>query len=252
MNLRFKRTRTIAIRICAAMLLIGVAEYFSAGLTNAQNKPDPSVGNLTNGQPNSKDPFILGPWLPLRAYNSSERLQWAADFVLSPSSAKDRIILYSYDLSELDVNFFVKLEDQIHKSDPKIAVVSSVLSRKLTFFGNDVGYFCVPIILDGQNKEIVGDFIKEVEQKRQNRFLPSVIAVSALKTTGLDLDTMREWNRLAFERPWSGVLATSIPISGPYKPSMYVASRAWWDVSKNPPETFATLSELENRMWKNN
>jgi hypothetical protein len=246
--MNFSKARRFALALCAPILFVALVALARVELAHAQN--DSAYPSPTDGQTGSKDPFILGPWLPLRTYNRGEAVRWAADFVFSPSAAKDRVVLYAYDLAVVNSNFFEALQNQITSSNPYIAVVSDALSKKLTFLGNDVGYFCVPIILDGQNKFIVSSFINEVAHKRKNRFLPAVIAVSALKTTGLGLDTFQEWNRLAFERPWSGVIGTSIPISGPYKVTMYVASRTGWDTTKNPRETFATVSELEDRISK--
>ena len=248
MSIKFAKAHEVARALCLPLFFVALAVCFLVEPINAQDAAYSSNSSATKGEPNPKDPFILGPWLPLRAYSKGEVIRWGADFIFAPSAAKDRVVLYAYDLAVVGSDFFEALQKQITLSDPDIAVVSNILSRKLTFLGNDVGYFCVPIILDGQNKIIVGDFIREVEYKRENRFLPAVIAVSALKTTGLDLDTMKEWSHLAFERPWAGVLGTSIPIPGPYKPTMYIASRAGWDTTKNPPETFATVSELENRI----
>jgi hypothetical protein len=192
------------------------------------------------------DPFVLGPWLPVKAYDGNEAVKWGVDFMLSPSGAKDRIILYAYDLSEVDAEFFRKLKEQLINKQPKIAIIASLPSRKIVFLGRENGYFGVPIILDGSNKPILKSFISTIaETEKARQFVPAIIAVSALKTSGLDVDKINTWKQLTFEQPWSGLVATSIKIAGSYKPTPYIASLTGWDISKNPPETMATLSELE-------
>ncbi len=195
-----------------------------------------------------QDPFILGPLTPLRQYNSSEAVQWGVDFIISPSGAKDRVVLYAYDLGNVDSEFFRKFETLMIERKAKIAVVSNSFSQKFVFLANEGGFFGVPIIADGRNKSIVRDFVAAIAQpKTASRFLAAVVAVALLKSGGLGVEAIRQGNQIAFERPWQGVIASSLPIA-PYKATKYIASSAAWDLTRSPPEAIATLSELQSRL----
>ncbi len=69
------------------------------------------------------------------------------------------------------------------------------------------------------------------------RLVSAVMAVSALKSQGIGGVTPQ---RTSLERPWSGLIASSIPIYEGPKPLLYIALKSYWDVSKNSPQTMAT------------
>jgi len=210
------------------------------GSTCAQDRPQ-----FCHDSPG--DPFILGSWMQLKAYSKNEAIDWGLDFLIAPSRAKDRVVLYTYDPSAVDHRFFGKLEDQINNSQPKIAVVSDLSEQKLVFRGIQDGHFGVPVILNISNKSIVRDFVAGVaDADKASRFLSAAIAISARKTRGLDFGPRPPPTEI--ERPWSAAIASSIPVEGPYRATRYVALGEGWDSCKNPPGTFATVSELESKL----
>jgi hypothetical protein len=191
----------------------------------------------------SSDPFILGPWVPVRVFNSNEALQWGIDFVVSPVSAKDRVVLYAYDVSKVDLEFFRKLNDAIVNARPDLAVISSLPGSGSPLLGTDIGSFCVPVILDPRNEPVVRDFISALgDTQKSVAFLHAVVAVAAMKRGGFEANIVK----LSDDSPWSPMIASSIPILGDYKPIKFVAaSHSGWDVTKTPGQLMVTLSELE-------
>jgi hypothetical protein len=214
------------------------------GTTQAQE-----ANSLPSGVPQAQvgtDPFILGRQFPVNLYNPSEAVQWGFDFVISPSSAKDRVVLYAYDIQKTDAEFLRNLENLVFEKRPLIAIISSSVSTssEAAKKGKD---FAIPIVLDAQNKSFVSNFISILsDPSKSRRIVPAVIVVSALKSQGVDVDWERATSRRAsLDQRWSGLIASSIPISGHSKPLVYIGLKSDWDVSKNPPYTAATQSELQ-------
>lgn len=229
--------------VITATLIVSLAIFGGALISNGHAEEGTDTKKPQN------DPFILGPSMAVKSYTSREALQWGADFLLAPTAAKDRVVLYAYEIPSDDDAFFKKLKNQLTEQKPKIAVISTLPTKKLRFLGNESGYFGVPIILDTSNNAIVGNFVSIISSaKGYQRLLPAIMTVSALKANGIDLSAGLDWKNVQYEKPWSGKLATTIRIPGTYHYTTYVASASGWDVSQNPPETIATLSELEKRI----
>jgi hypothetical protein len=202
------------------------------------------------GNKAESDPFILGPSTPIKIYTSREALNWGRDFLFSPAEARDRVVLYAYDFSEVDQGFFQKIQMQLLEKNPKIAVISSLPKQKLRFSGKESGFFGVPIILDVRNEPVVQKFVKALDSfESYERVVPAIMALSALKTNGIDLDYFSpDWNGLTYDHPWSGKIATSLPVEGNYKFTIYIASATGWDITQNPPEAMTTLSEVASKI----
>jgi hypothetical protein len=212
----------------------------------------PTFGQAQQAENNQSpsDPFILGPSSPIREYTSREAINWGRDFVFSPTEARNRVVLFAYDFRDVDEAFFQKMQTQILEKSPKIAVISSLPKKKLRFTGNESGFFGVPIILDGRNEPIVRNFVKALDNlESYERIVPAIMALSALKTNGIDPDYFApNWTNLTYDRPWSGKIATSIQVDGKYKFTIYIASATGWDITQNPPEAMATLSEVSSKI----
>lgn len=221
----------------AAFAIFFSAVFFQGPFVQAQQ--------ADNG-PRARDPFILGPSTPIRTYTSAEAVNWTRDFILSPTEARDRVVLYAYDVGDVDQAFFKKIQKQILEQNPKIAVVSSLSDGKIRFSGKEVGFIGVPIILDVHNEPVVRTFIDTLDSlESYKRVVPAIMALSALKTSGIDPEHFkRDWKDLTQGTQWSGKIATSIKVEGNDKFGVYVASATAWDSKQNPPQTMAKLSEV--------
>jgi hypothetical protein len=196
---------------------------------------------------NSADPFILGRQIPASIYNPSEAVQWGFDFLIAPNSAKSRVILYAYDISKSDPGFFHELERLIFESQPKIAIVSKAASAG----GSAASDFAVPIILDSQNRSFVGGFISAIADPAKSALIvPAIIAVATFKAWGFEPTGINS-RPISSDQPWSGLIASSVPVGNyKYRALYIIPNVAAWDITKNPRQTMATRSEVQNLISK--
>jgi hypothetical protein len=220
---------------CAAIVTLAIACTVPHNIAHGQS-------TTTNAAPDAsrqKDAFALGPSLPVKPLDSNETIRWGVDFVLSPGTARDRLVLYAYDLAHVDAGFFESFEEQIVREKPKIAIVSGLSSRKNDPFANKA----VPIFLDAKSLPTIENFISTISTPEMaQRFLPAALAVSGLKTNGVKLDAIPDFSKLSIDSTRSALIASSIPIPGPYQPLTYVASTAGW--VEDPSGPAVTLPEL--------
>lgn len=193
------------------------------------------------------DPLVLGPSLPVKNYGSREAWRWGLDFIFAPTNAKDRVILYAYGLNNTDDEFFAKFEELILTQRPRLALISIPQKRNFVFLGNEQGTYGVPVLLDPTDAALVRSFVSTLRlSKEGDHFIPAVVAAAALKTLGVDLDSIDDASKITFLRAWKGKIATSVPVAGTYKSTAFVASVAGWDATKNPFEAYSRLSDLKH------
>src|SRR5258708_39053395 len=134
--------------LCFGVIIgVVVASAAHAADTTPQNEPlswrsiivryDAS-GIDTNQRLKIGAPAVFAP------YTTTDAITWAADLVIAPKRARDRQVMYAYDMSQLDPLEFKGLSEAARKDDLKVAVIAAQGPAVKVVGGTD-GFYGTPV-----------------------------------------------------------------------------------------------------------
>jgi hypothetical protein len=135
---------------------------------------------------------VFGPATPARIYTTSEVARWGFDFVTSPSRAKDRHLFFAYKLSRLSLEQIKQIVRERKNADSRqrFAFVNEIKSGPLPQLGSDRAFYAIPVLsISNRNPKAVAEFCKFLPY-----LAPRLVALGALKSVGIDVSKLSDFN----------------------------------------------------------